>query len=149
MMYLDAYNNLIVDKEDRFIMEQDRKKRYESSGDELRKQALKDFKKDWKKILNNVTINDYEKLTDLRKLRKERYPLLKTLFPSSVDTVLDKTIDRIIEKQLVKLKKDHSVVHGNDDYIKIRQKTKETGKINDISKELKTLVNKMDFKNNI
>lgn len=86
MMYLDAYNNLIVDKEDRFIMEQDRKKRYESSGDELRKQALKDFEKDWKKILNNVTINDYEKLTDLRKLRKKKYPLLKTLFPSSVDT---------------------------------------------------------------
>ncbi|MDM8332376.1 hypothetical protein QUW45_06760 [Limosilactobacillus pontis] len=99
MMYLNSHHQLIVDKEDRFIQEQDRQDQVAKQHTKRKLKFLKNLEAKIQEIQSDTRLTEFDKLEKLKKLKNESQKPIKALFPKSHMTVCKKVFDTVIAEQ--------------------------------------------------
>lgn len=134
MMYLNSHHQLIVDKEDRFIQEQDRQDQVAKQHTKRKLKFLKNLEAKIQEIQSDTRLTEFDKLEKLKELKIESQKPIKALFPKSHMTVCKKVFDTVIAEQTKLSKQAKTVITAKDSYETIKRKTEQTGQTKNLDK---------------
>ena len=143
VLYIDKNHQLVEDKKDRYIMEQELKDQRQAYLKKLKTQGLDKIRVQIEEIQHDKSLDEFDRLQELINLKNKSIQELQPIYPTDIQQVMSNLFDNVIQEQKQHTKQVSSVITAADNLASTERKATENGKKAALADDLQDMLNGM------